>query len=86
MTHRFDRDRTFKFQVVTVAVVALAGFGIVKRLLWGSRSRKRDPNDYIPTDPPPLPPPVTSLDTNRPGRASRSRPRARVRGTVTKKR
>lgn len=65
MTDRFDHDRTFKFQVAFVAVVALAGFGIVKKLVRSSR-RDRNPQDYIPKDPPPLPPAIVSKPGSRP--------------------
>jgi len=78
MTDRFDHDRTFKFQVAFVAVVALAGFGIMKKLVGKSR-RDPDPQDYIPKDPPPLPPPIVSAGTATAARRSRRKPGTRAR-------
>jgi hypothetical protein len=47
--------RSIKFKVAVGAVLALAGFGLVKRLVRGRGSKERDPRDYIPKEPPPLP-------------------------------
>ena len=69
MTDR-DHDRTFKFQVAFVAVVALAGFGIVKKLIRRP-GKGVDPKDYIPKDPPPLPPPIDLPATTVAARRSR---------------
>jgi hypothetical protein len=85
MTDRFDRDRTFKFQVAFVALVALAGFGAVQKLV--QRSRKGlDPKDYIPKDPPPLPPPIDLPGTTVAARRSRRRPATSARTARVKKR
>lgn len=72
MTDR-DHDRTFKFQVAFVALVALAGFGVVKKLIRRSRARLV-PKDYIPKDPPPLPPPIDLPRTTVAARRSRRSP------------
>ena len=47
--------RGVKFKVAVGAVLALAGFGLVKRLVRRRGSKERDPRDYIPKEPPPLP-------------------------------
>ena len=85
MTDRFDHDRTFKFQVAFVAVVALAGFGSVRKLVRRSR-KELDPKDYIPKDPPPLPPPIELPGTTVAARRSRRGPAVRARPARARKR
>jgi hypothetical protein len=85
MTDRIDHDRTFRFQVTFVAVVALAGFGILKKLVRRSH-KELDPKDYIPKDPPPLPPPIELPGTTVAARRSRRGPAVRARTPRAKKR
>jgi hypothetical protein len=47
--------RNIKFKVAVGAALALAGFGLVKRLVRRRGSKERDSRDYIPKEPPPLP-------------------------------
>jgi hypothetical protein len=47
--------RSIKFKVAAGAILALAGLGLVKRLVQRRGSKERDPRDYIPKEPPPLP-------------------------------
>ncbi len=86
MANRFDPYRNFTFRVAVGAVLAVAGLGLVSRLVKRSGSRQLDPKDYIPKEPPPLPPPIISVGTSTAGR-TRARASSRTRGSGgTKKR
>ena len=77
MFNRFDPYRNYK-KVAVGAVLAAAGFGLVRRFLRRSRSRELDPKDYIPKEPPPLPSPITVGSAAGRRRTSRAAPRTRA--------
>ena len=48
--------RSIKFKVAVGAMLAVAGLGLVKRLVRRRRgSKELNPQGYIPKEPPPLP-------------------------------
>ena len=74
---RIDPYKNFNFRlVITTVVAAIAGLGLVKKLLLGAPASKRKSKDYLTPTPVEEPPrPINSVGTST-ARGSRSRSKA----------